>query len=192
MFDLVGIRLAGSRPAFQWASLLPTVGANEAFVFFFSKTRLDQKHHTVSVSTGTLPFVCVTVVAAHRTHRAEVSPSPLKMQQIFPSLGVNFPVASGTTVVSRTPGFTQELIMSDPYWFVEGWHLERWLHVSRSVNIKAHKAPKPEDCVVSPSTLPGIVSYGESEFLSLFLWGSDTVLSEVFFSLILFLCTSCC
>lgn len=99
MFDLVGIRLTGSRPSFHWASLLPTVGANEAFVFL-QRPDLITSTNIVSVSTGTLPFVCVAVVAAHRTHRAEVSPSPLKMQQIFPSLGVNFPVASGTTVVS--------------------------------------------------------------------------------------------
>lgn len=100
MFDLVGIRLTGSRPVFPLGFITPYCWGELAFVFFFSKTRLDQKHRTVSVSTGTLPFVCVTVVAVHRTHRAEVSPSPLKMQQFFPSLGVNFPVASGTTVVS--------------------------------------------------------------------------------------------
>lgn len=99
MFDLVGIRLIGSRPVFPLGFVIPYFWC-ERSLCVFSKTRLDQKHRPVSVSTGTLPFVCVTVVAVHRTHRAEVSPSPLKIQQIFPSLGVNFPVASGTAVVS--------------------------------------------------------------------------------------------
>lgn len=74
--------------------------------FFFSNTQLDQTYCTVSVSTGTLPFVNVTAVAIHRTRRAEASPSLVKIQQIFPFLGVNFPVGSGSTVVSSIPGFT--------------------------------------------------------------------------------------
>lgn len=37
--------------------------------FFFSNTQLDQTYCTVSVSTGTLPFVNVTAVAIHRTRR---------------------------------------------------------------------------------------------------------------------------
>lgn len=74
--------------------------------FFFSNSQLDQTYCTVNVSTGTLPFVNVTAVAIHRTRGAEASPSLVKIQQIFPFLGVNFPVGSGSTVVSSIPGFT--------------------------------------------------------------------------------------
>lgn len=46
------------RPLFHWASSLPTIGVKPLF--------FHQKNRTVSVSTGTLPFASVIVVAVRQ------------------------------------------------------------------------------------------------------------------------------
>lgn len=80
--------------------------------FVFTEAHFHQKNRTVSVSTGTLPFATVIVVAGELHHRAEVAEPSLKMQQIFPSLTADFPVCSGTARSLKTR-FTDYHIRTD-------------------------------------------------------------------------------
>lgn len=92
MIDLVQTLYYWLKPAIPLGFITMFYGC-EAFVF--SETHFHQRVCTVSVSTGTLPFASVTVVAVQQNPQGGGVSALIEMQQILTSLAANFPVCSG-------------------------------------------------------------------------------------------------
>lgn len=134
MFDLVGIRLTGSRPVFPLGFITPYCWGEWSLCVFFKDPTWSEASHCKCFHRNSALCLCHCGGGAQNPQGG----------------GVTIPVENATGLsipqCEFSSGFWDHCGVLNPrlymrtdnersYWLSGGWHLERWLHVSRSVNI---------------------------------------------------------